>query len=62
MFGEEDCPRELQEIGRKIANDCGGLPLAISVIGGLLSKAERSKDVWKKIGNDVIAKIRWAML
>ncbi|KAL1561293.1 putative late blight resistance protein R1B-16 [Salvia divinorum] len=57
VFGEDDCPPELQEIGRKIAKDCGGLPLAISVIGGLLSKMERSEDVWRKIGDNVIAAI-----
>ncbi|XP_047978794.1 putative late blight resistance protein homolog R1A-3 [Salvia hispanica] len=56
-FGEEECPLVLQEIGRKIAKDCGGLPLAISVIGGLLSKMERSEDVWRKIGDNVIAAI-----
>ncbi|XP_057771684.1 putative late blight resistance protein homolog R1A-10 [Salvia miltiorrhiza] len=53
VFGEEDCPHELQGIGKKISSDCGGLPLAINVIGGLLSKVERLKDVWENIGNDV---------
>ena len=57
VFGEEDCPPVLQEIGQKIAGDCWGLPLAISVIGGLLSKMERSKGVWEKIGDSVIATI-----
>ncbi|KAL1561303.1 putative late blight resistance protein R1A-3 [Salvia divinorum] len=57
VFGEEKGRPELQEIGRKIANDCGGLPLAISVIGGLLYKMERSEDVWRKIGDNVIAAI-----
>ncbi|XP_042057636.1 putative late blight resistance protein homolog R1B-16 [Salvia splendens] len=57
LFGEEECPLVLQEIGRKIAKDCGGLPLAISVIGGLVSKMERSEDVWRKIGDNVIAAI-----
>ncbi|KAL1546803.1 putative late blight resistance protein R1B-16 isoform X1 [Salvia divinorum] len=55
VFGEEDCPLEIQEVGQKIACHCGGLPLAINVIGGLLSKIERSKDVWEKIANNVIA-------
>ncbi|KAG6434660.1 hypothetical protein SASPL_106300 [Salvia splendens] len=57
VFGEEECPPELQEIGRKIAKDSDGLPLAISVIGGLLSKMERSEDVWRKTGDSVIAAI-----
>ncbi|KAH6808894.1 hypothetical protein C2S51_026677 [Perilla frutescens var. frutescens] len=57
VFGKEDCPHALQRIGRKIASDCGGLPLAIDVIGGLLSKAKRSRDVWEHIANDVRAAI-----
>ncbi|KAL1561259.1 putative late blight resistance protein R1B-16 isoform X1 [Salvia divinorum] len=57
VFGEEDCPPELQEIGEKISGDCGGLPLAIGVIGGLLFTMERSKDIWKKLGDNVIAAI-----
>ncbi|XP_057771679.1 putative late blight resistance protein homolog R1B-16 isoform X1 [Salvia miltiorrhiza] len=57
VFGEEDWPHELQGIGKKISSDCGGLPLAINVIGGLLSKVERLKGVWENIGNDVRAAI-----
>ncbi|KAH6777735.1 hypothetical protein C2S51_009047 [Perilla frutescens var. frutescens] len=53
VFGEENCPDELQEIGRKIAHDCGGLSLTINVISGLLSKAKRSRDVWESIAKDV---------
>ncbi|XP_047951628.1 putative late blight resistance protein homolog R1A-10 [Salvia hispanica] len=53
VFGEDDCPLELQEIGTKIASDCGGLPLAIHVIGGLLSKVERSIDVWEHLSTNV---------
>ncbi|KAH6778809.1 hypothetical protein C2S52_010046 [Perilla frutescens var. hirtella] len=57
VFGEEDCPYALEEISRKIARDCGGLPLAINVIGGVLSKAERLRDVWEHIAKDVRATI-----
>ncbi|KAH6831965.1 hypothetical protein C2S53_019827 [Perilla frutescens var. hirtella] len=57
VFGEEDCPDALEEIGRKIACDCGGLPLAINVIGGVLSKAEREIDVWEHVAKDVRATI-----
>ena len=53
VFGEEDCPLELQWIGTKIASECGGLPLAIHVIGGLLSKVERSIDVWEHLSTNV---------
>ncbi|KAK4394649.1 putative late blight resistance proteinR1A-10 [Sesamum angolense] len=33
VFGEKDCPPELEDVGREIARNCGGLPLAIVVIG-----------------------------
>ncbi|XP_042039234.1 putative late blight resistance protein homolog R1A-3 isoform X2 [Salvia splendens] len=55
VFGEEECPFELQEVGTKIASDCGGLPLAIHVVGGFLSKVERSSDIWKHFSTDLKA-------
>ncbi|XP_047972411.1 putative late blight resistance protein homolog R1A-10 [Salvia hispanica] len=57
VFGEEDCPDELQEVAAKIGSDCSGLPLAIHVIGGLISKVERSRDVWENLSTDVKASI-----
>ncbi|XP_047940564.1 putative late blight resistance protein homolog R1A-3 [Salvia hispanica] len=57
VFGEEDCPSELQEVAAKIGSDCSGLPLAIHVIGGLLSKVERSREVWENLSTDVKASI-----
>ncbi|XP_042041291.1 late blight resistance protein R1-A-like [Salvia splendens] len=53
VFGEEDCPDELQEVAAKIGSDCSGLPIAIHVIGGLLSKVERSRDIWENVSTDV---------
>ncbi|XP_047964624.1 putative disease resistance RPP13-like protein 3 [Salvia hispanica] len=57
VFGEEDCPGELQLVAATIGSDCSGLPLAIHVIGGLLSKVERSRDVWYSFSTDVKASI-----
>ncbi|XP_073127927.1 putative late blight resistance protein homolog R1A-3 [Henckelia pumila] len=38
-FGNrEECPSDLSEVGREIAATCGGLPLAIVVVAGLLAK------------------------
>ncbi|XP_058112957.1 probable disease resistance RPP8-like protein 2 [Magnolia sinica] len=39
----------LEELGRKIAAKCGGLPLAIAVIGGVLSRKEKSVKEWVKV-------------
>ncbi|KAL2514842.1 putative disease resistance protein [Forsythia ovata] len=53
VFGGECCPPELEEIGKEIAENCKGLPLALVVIGGLLYKAKRTKDYWKHVAQDV---------
>ena len=43
------CPRELEELGKKIVAHCGGLPLAIVVLGGLLSRKEKTPLAWQKV-------------
>ncbi|GFQ06340.1 putative late blight resistance protein homolog r1a-6 [Phtheirospermum japonicum] len=45
-FGEESCPLELEGIGKKIVENCKGLPLSIVVIGGLLAKSKRTREYW----------------
>ncbi|RVW81230.1 Disease resistance protein RPP13 [Vitis vinifera] len=43
------CPAELEDLGKKITEKCKGLPLAIVVSGGLLSRKEKTKSSWAKI-------------
>ncbi|EYU35738.1 hypothetical protein MIMGU_mgv1a020172mg, partial [Erythranthe guttata] len=43
---QEDCPLELEEIRKKIAKNCKGLPLSIVVIGGLLAKSKPTREYW----------------
>ncbi|XP_057763714.1 putative late blight resistance protein homolog R1B-16 [Salvia miltiorrhiza] len=52
VFGEEGCPLELEEIGKKIGKTCKGLPLSIVVVGGLLAKSKHEKEFWKYIGEN----------
>ncbi|XP_011088084.2 putative late blight resistance protein homolog R1A-10 [Sesamum indicum] len=52
VFGQEDGPYELEKIGREIAENCRGLPLAIVVIGGLLSRDIKGEN-WEHIAQDV---------
>ncbi|XP_047965066.1 putative late blight resistance protein homolog R1A-3 [Salvia hispanica] len=46
VFGDESCPHELENIGKKIVKGCRGLPLSVNVIGGLLSMSEKTEENW----------------
>ncbi|EYU21848.1 hypothetical protein MIMGU_mgv1a023991mg [Erythranthe guttata] len=50
---KEDCPFELEEIGKKIAKNCKGLPLSIVVIGGLLAKSKPTREYWEYISENL---------
>ncbi|XP_076936938.1 disease resistance protein RPP13-like [Bidens hawaiensis] len=52
-FRGHECPESLVETGKRIAKRCGGLPLALVVIAGLLEKGEKSKDLWDEIAESV---------
>ncbi|KAH9652482.1 NB-ARC domain-containing protein [Citrus sinensis] len=43
------CPSELRELSRDILAKCGGLPLAIVAVGGLLSTKNMVVSEWKKL-------------
>ncbi|KAL7111271.1 hypothetical protein ACP275_05G078000 [Erythranthe tilingii] len=50
---QEDCPLELEEIGKKIAKNCKGLHLSIVVIGGLLAKSKPTREYWEYISENL---------
>ncbi|KAL7115020.1 hypothetical protein ACP275_04G158000 [Erythranthe tilingii] len=52
-FGQVGCPSELEDIGKEIVKKCKGLPLSISVIGGLLGRSNRTHKYWKNIAKDL---------
>ncbi|XP_051115765.1 putative late blight resistance protein homolog R1B-16 [Andrographis paniculata] len=49
VFGESSCPVELLDVGKKIARNCRGLPLAIVVVGGLLAKGDQTIEHWAHV-------------
>ncbi|KAK3225679.1 hypothetical protein Dsin_005541 [Dipteronia sinensis] len=50
-------PSWSQELGKQIVKKCGGLPLAIVVLGGLLSRKEATYSKWHK----VLQSIQWQL-
>lgn len=53
VFAHQDCPPELENIGKEIARSCKGLPLAIVVVAGLLSTVGNNPTSWKGIAENV---------
>ncbi|GER53630.1 disease resistance protein RGH2 [Striga asiatica] len=53
VFQDQGCPPELEEIGKEIAGKCGGLPLSIVVIGGLLAKSKQSRKNWQHVSENL---------
>ncbi|XP_075512056.1 LOW QUALITY PROTEIN: putative late blight resistance protein homolog R1C-3 [Primulina tabacum] len=53
IFPQKNCPSELVEIGKEIARQCHGLPLAISAIGGHLKKEKHTVECWEYVSGNV---------
>ncbi|XP_051126939.1 putative late blight resistance protein homolog R1B-16 isoform X2 [Andrographis paniculata] len=53
VFGDNPCPPQLEDIGKKITAKCYGLPLAVVVISGILSTVENEEGTWKNIGESL---------
>nr|WKC12501.1 Pm69 [Triticum dicoccoides] len=54
IFGiNNDCPDDLVEVSETIMKKCGGVPLAIITIAGLLASRERNKREWNKLCDSI---------
>ncbi|XP_016472371.2 putative late blight resistance protein homolog R1B-16 [Nicotiana tabacum] len=61
VFKEEiSCPQELEEIGKKIAKSCAGLPLAVILIGSLLARLDKKRGYWTKVAKRLSANAKVA--
>ncbi|CAH8256740.1 unnamed protein product [Arabidopsis lyrata] len=48
--------KEMEEMGKQMINHCGGLPLAVKVLGGLLSTKYTLHD-WKRLSKNITSHI-----
>ncbi|XP_060172236.1 putative late blight resistance protein homolog R1B-23 isoform X1 [Lycium barbarum] len=54
VFGvEHACPPELEDIGKQVAQKCQGLPLALLVVAGHLSKISRTRECWDDVAKTI---------
>ncbi|KAL2455156.1 putative disease resistance protein [Forsythia ovata] len=49
VFQDVPCPLELVDIGKKIARNCDGLPLAVVVIAAVLANMKKNKTKWEEV-------------
>jgi NB-ARC domain len=44
-----ECPEDLLVLAGQFSNKCGGLPLALVVLGGMLAKKQFTYPIWNKV-------------
>ncbi|GFQ02790.1 putative late blight resistance protein homolog r1a-6 [Phtheirospermum japonicum] len=47
--GDKSCPTQLEKAGRKIAENCEGLPLTIVIVADILSTKEKTPGFWDMV-------------
>ncbi|MED6114840.1 hypothetical protein PIB30_084360 [Stylosanthes scabra] len=53
VFWGRKCPCDLEPIGKSMVERCGGLPIAIITLAGLVSKKKRSQRGWLRVKGHV---------
>ncbi|MED6224469.1 hypothetical protein PIB30_084386 [Stylosanthes scabra] len=51
----EKCPSDIEHLGKQMVKSCGGLPLSIVVLAGLLANKENSHREWSR----VVGHVNW---
>ncbi|CAN4124555.1 unnamed protein product [Withania somnifera] len=49
VFNKESCPLVLEDVGKRIAQKCGGLPLSVVLVSGILETMEKEKRCWEQV-------------
>ncbi|MED6182967.1 hypothetical protein PIB30_033569 [Stylosanthes scabra] len=55
VFTGEECPCDIEHLGKQMVKSCGGLPLSIVVLAGLLANKEKSHREWSR----VVGHVNW---
>ncbi|MED6148748.1 hypothetical protein PIB30_055753, partial [Stylosanthes scabra] len=55
VFRGEECPSDIEHLGKQMVKSCGGLPLSIVVLAGLLANKEKSHREWSR----VVGHVNW---
>ncbi|KAM3359003.1 hypothetical protein P3S68_021936 [Capsicum galapagoense] len=53
VFGNDSCSSLLENVGQEIARKCGGLPLSIVLVVGILSKMEKIEEYLSQLDKDL---------
>ncbi|KAL2243652.1 putative late blight resistance protein homolog R1A-10 [Sesamum indicum] len=56
-FEDGICPPHLEEVGKEISKHCDGLPLSLTVVGGLLSQKRKKVEDWEFVKEDIYAAV-----
>ncbi|KAK1281783.1 putative disease resistance protein RGA3 [Acorus calamus] len=54
VFGDEGVEESVMDIGKNIVEKCGGVPLAIKSVAGVLAKKEVRRSEWEKVFNSEV--------
>ncbi|MCE3216597.1 hypothetical protein HAX54_007096 [Datura stramonium] len=49
VFSNKSCPVVLEDVGQRIAQKCGGLPLSVVLVAGILETLEKEKHCWEQV-------------
>ncbi|XP_004239469.2 putative late blight resistance protein homolog R1B-16 [Solanum lycopersicum] len=49
VFNAKSCPLVLEDVGQRIAKRCGGLPLSVVLVAGILETTEKETNCWEQV-------------
>ncbi|XP_059317492.1 putative late blight resistance protein homolog R1B-16 [Lycium ferocissimum] len=53
VFNRESFPLVLTDVGKRIAQKCGGLPLSIVLVAGILTRMEKKTHCWEQVATNL---------